>query len=383
MNKIALIVIGVLFYLSSAFVSYAYFSSQNESKVARENYTPPVQDVNSGDLDDGDKTEECPINGEYHTESRRQRWENRRPLGIMVENGTDSRPQSGLNDADSIYEIVAEGGVTRFLTIYYCKDPEIVGPVRSARIYFIRFLQGYGDYPLYAHVGGANTPGPADALGEIQDLGWAGYNDLDQFYVPFPNYWRDSDRLPNVATEHTMYTNTQKLWEYAAETNNLTNVNEDGEAWDETFEGWTFADGNPSAGDVSSISYGFWDFNTDQYGVEWTYEAENNRYLRSNGGQPHFDKNTDEQLYAKNVIVVFTEESEVDDGYENGTHMFYDTISGGDALVFQNGEVIEATWEKDTFEDPIKFYDESGEEVSIVRGKVWISVLPLGNEVEY
>ena len=141
------------------------------------------------------KTEPCPINGEKYSTQQREWWENHRPLGVMIENHENARPQSGINAADITYEIVAEGGITRTLNIYYCQAPAQVGPVRSARTYFLDYMSEYGDSPLYAHVGGANTPGPADALGQISEYGWGGYNDLNQFSIGFPTFWRDYNRL--------------------------------------------------------------------------------------------------------------------------------------------------------------------------------------------
>ena len=118
------------------------------------------------------------------------------------------------------------------MAIYYCQDPVEVGPVRSARTYFIDFVSEYGDYPLYAHVGGANQPGPADALGQLDTYGWTDYNDLNQFSIGFPTFWRDYDRLPKVATEHTMYSSVDKLLDYAATNRELTNVDKHGVSWD-------------------------------------------------------------------------------------------------------------------------------------------------------
>lgn len=382
MNKHVIIGIGAVIYLATSFGSYAFFSSTG---VDTSGYDVPGDTALNGE-DAGPKTEECPLNGKMYSEAARQKWEKRRPMGIMIQNNTEARPQSGLSSADIIHEVVAEGGITRFLAMYYCEDPKIVGSVRSARIYYIRLLQGFGNNPLYAHVGGANTPGPADALGELKKLGWWGYNDLDQFSVPFPNYWRDYDRLPGRATEHTMYTNTQKLWEYAAKNRDLTNVDEDGVAWDESWDPWLFQDdaAEGSRGSVGTITYGFWDNNLgSDYTVEWMYDASANEYKRVNGGEAHIDKNTDEQLTTKNVVVVFADESVANDGYEHGQHMLYDIIGTDDAMIFHNGTAIEGSWEKQDEEDMMRFYDEDDNEVELVRGQVWISVLPSGNEVDY
>ncbi len=381
MNQKTLLIVAVVLYVISAVGSYAYFSG---SLPNTGNYKPPTTASNGTGEDSGPKTEVCPLNGAKYSKAARQKWEKRRPLGIMVENSTDSRPQSGMSEADVIYETVAEGGITRFLLMYYCQDPKIVGPVRSARIYFVRLLQGYGNYPLYAHVGGANTPGPADALGEIADLEWGGYNDLNQFSVPFPNFWRDYDRLPGVATEHTMYTDTNKLWNYAAKQKKLTNVDAEGESWDETFTPWKFQD-DAKAGDrgtVAAATYHFWDQSEANYGVTWTYDAETNSYKRANGGEPHLDKNNGKQLTAKNVVVIEAEESPANDGYEGG-HLLYDLSSGGNAYIFQNGQAIEGTWSKEEFESAMTFEDEDGKEIEFVRGQIFVSIIPEGNKVTY
>ena len=340
------------------------------------------------------KTEECPINGQMMTVTQKNKWVTRRPLGVAIENHVDARPQSGLSSADVVYEAVAEGGITRFLAVFYCQDASFIGPVRSARVHFITMLREYGNYPLYAHVGGANcdeTTGSgcangarADALGLIQTLGWDSYNDMNQFGVPFPYYWRDYERLPNVATEHTVYSSTVKLWDYAKTNRKLTNVDADGVSWDKTFDSWKFADDAPVAdrGTTNTIKFGFWSSLASDFTVIWNYNAKTNSYARMDGGKPQLDKNTGKQLEAKNVVIVFAKESPANDGYDGG-HILYTLTGGGDALVFQNGKAIKATWEKADPESRMKWYDENGKEISIVRGKVFVEILPIGNTVTY
>ena len=71
------------------------------------------------------------------------------------------------------------------------------------------------------------------------------------------------------------------------------------------------------------------------------------------------------------------------DGYEKGEHMLYDVVGTGDALIFQNGKAVEGTWKKTDEESMMRFYDENNEEIKMVRGKIWIEVLPTGNKVDY
>jgi len=380
-------------FLFSSFISYFYFKNQ-------ENYNFFVSPIKNKQLtfnkdssfnksslfiDNKPKTEECPLNGVLYSKSQREKWEKRRPLGIMVENHTEARPQSGLSFADIVYEVVAEGGITRFLAIYYCQDADPVGPVRSARIYFIKLLQEYGQYPLYAHVGGANTPGPADALGEIVNLGWSSYNDLNQFSIPFPYFWRDYSRLPNRATEHTVYTSTFKLWQYAKEKRKLTNVDEKGVFWNQNFTPWRFKDDEEKdkrGNNYSKISFTFWDSFASDYQVVWFYNRENNFYERNNGGKPHIDKNTNKVIKAKNIVIIFAKESPANDGYPGG-HLLYKIIGSGEGILFQDGKSLKINWQKDNEETRMKFFDKNGNEISFVRGPIWIEILPLFNKVTY
>lgn len=388
MDKKIVFFCGVLLFCVSFYTSQSLVSSESLSQISLNQsqieVTNPSTDENGEQqVFSGPKTEECPINGEKLTKEEKALWEGRRPLVVMIENHTDARPQSGLSSADIVYEAVAEGGITRFATIFYCKDAQYIGPVRSARVYYISFAAEYGNNPLYAHVGGANTPGPADALGKLHTIKWAGFNDLNQFSINFPYFFRDYDRLPGRATEHTMYSSTQKLWEYAQKSRKLTNVDEDGLSWDSTYQKWEFKDDEPSkVPTAGTANFDFWS-GKSAYSVEWKYAPKLNTYLRFNGGKSHIDKNTNKQLNAKNVIVLFMQESKANDGYEKGAHLLYKTTGTGKGIVFQDGNAIDITWNKKSDTAKMQLTTKTGESVKLNRGKIWFEIVPLGNVVKY
>ncbi len=332
------------------------------------------------------KTAECPLNGSMHIQAAKDQWEKRRPLAVMIENHIDARPQSGLSAADVVYETVAEGGITRFMAIFYCNygDAE-VGPVRSARTYFIDWLSEYN--ALYAHVGGANAPGPADALGQIIKYGIL---DLNQFSIGFPTYWRDYQRLGHpVATEHTMYSTIDKLWAVGA-SRGWTNINaQTGQAWDANFIPWKFKDpAIPSANNGSSVNSAtkvhveFWNGFKD-YEVDWFYDGTCSCYKRNNAGVPHIDLDTNKQLTASDVVVQFETEAHAHDGYENDVHLLYGTIGSGKALIFEDGKVIQGKWIKTSRLARSKYVDSQGNEVAFNRGPIWIETVPEGANVTY
>lgn len=336
------------------------------------------------------KDEVCPLTGKYYTKVEREAWEVRRPLAVMIENHPESRPQSGLSDADIVFEAVAEGGVTRFMAMYLCEVQRFdttLAPVRSARSYFVDWASGF-ERPLYVHVGGANLPGPADALGQIVDYGWVGENDLNQFSIGYPTFVRDYNRLDGkqIATEHTMVTTTEKLWAEGVD-REWTNMSPDlkigrkvqeGTNWFDEYESWSFQDSDPEPGSVTSISYDFWSGYND-YSIKWTYDAETNTYKRDMGGKAHADLNNEDQVAASNVVVLLTTEK---GPIDEKKHMLYGTTGTGDALIFKNGDVVEATWSKRTRTDELSFTVGS-KDVKMARGLTWISVVNNVTEVSY
>lgn len=343
------------------------------------------------------RTAECPLNGAMYTTAEQKVWESRRPLFVMIENTVDARPQSGLSTADVVYEAVAEGGISRFGALFYCgvaaKDA-IVGAVRSARTTFVNLASEY-NYPLYTHVGGANcssgdggktctTDKRVQALEQLSQYGWVGTkgNDLNQFSIGFPTFWRDYERLGRtVATEHTMYSSTEKLWKYAAG-RGWTNKTPDGKSeWSDKFVAWTFKDDAKDAdrGSVSSVKYGFWE-NYHDFDVVWSYDKASNTYSRNNGGAAHTDRNNDKTIAAKAVVVQFAKEVGPLDEHK---HMLYEIIGSGKGLLFQDGTATEITWSKKDRESRTVWTDAKGKKLTFNRGPLWIAILPLDNEVTY
>jgi hypothetical protein len=370
-------ILAIVLYGASASVAFSVFS-----KVLGRTGGSLISSIPSAtsavDEDPNEpRTEVCPLDGDKHTKRAKDAWEKRRPLAVMIENHQEARPQSGLSSADIVYEAVAEGGITRFMAIFYCNLSDTqVGPVRSARTYYLDWL---GEYDaLYAHVGGANTPGPADALGQIIRYK---VKDLNQFSIGFPTFWRDYQRLGHsVATEHTMYSTTQKLWEIGAK-RGWTAEDEKGNKWSDSFTAWKFKDAKSSGGS-ENIKVPFWE-SQGNYSVEWVYDSASNSYKRKNAGVDHIDLNNKKQLSPTNVVIQFERESNANDGYENNAHLLYGTTGSGKALIFQNGTLTEGKWTKASRLARTKYTDSKGSEIEFVRGQIWIQTVPEGSKVTY
>jgi len=388
MSKSVLILLSIIVFVLAAGASYYEFSKQSSTGQQSISANPSqlgkvTNDYQALTFDpNAPKTETCPLTGVKYGKDQEQWWQSHRPMGVMIENEIDARPQSGINSADVTYEAVAEGGITRTMDVFYCQDAGIVGPVRSARTYFLDWISEYGSNPLYVHVGGANTPGPANALGQIGDYGWGNYNDMNQFSIGFPIFYRDETRQGHdVATEHTMYSVTSKLWNYAAQSRGLSNVDKSGKSWDTGFVSYKFSDPLPASerptSQVISIPW-----SGPDYAVTWTYHPTDNLYYRDNAGSPHIDRDTHKQLTATNVIVMFQTEQNADDGYEDGAHQLFGTTGSDSALVFENGKETKATWKKASRTDRTILTDSNGNEITFTPGKLWFEILATDSEVD-
>lgn len=346
------------------------------------------------------KDQACPINGKMYTKTEKNAWDQVRPILAMIENSTEARPQSGLSSADVVYEAVAEGGITRFMAVFYCgamANPGTIAPMRSARIYFVNIAAEYNQ-PVYMHVGGGNcsrdqaseqctSDKRAFALEELGKLGWrvAKGNDFDTtFDSGVPVFKRDENRLgPNkvLAIEHTMIASLTAAWQQAT-TRGFTGEMQDGSKWTKKFVEWKFKDGasEDQRGGTGSISFDFWEGYKD-YSVRWEYDKSNNIYKRFTGDQPHIDLENNQQLSASNVVIQFAKEEGPIDIQK---HMLYQVIGKGKGLVFQNGQVIEIAWEKQSQTARTIFTEaKSGKEIQFARGVVWVEVVPANNEISY
>ncbi len=388
MKKKHLIIVLAL-YLFSTGISYAASSrflgrssasdnTDNQLDLERETALGLLLNIDPN----APRDQECPISGKMYTFVEREAWEKRRPLFVMIENSPDARPQSGLSNADVVFEAIAEGGVTRFGAVYYCdaqRQDVVIAPVRSARTYFVDWASGF-NFPMYVHVGGANLPGPTDALGQIRQYGWSLQNDIDQFSVGYPTFVRNNNRIPGkkVATEHTVESSTERLWE-VAQKRSWTNTDPEGNEWADGYTQWTFEDAPASKGTVTDISYNFWS-GYNQYAVSWEYDEQQDAFVRTMGGELHLDHNTNNPIAAANVVVLKTAEK----GPVNELkHMMYTTTGTGKALLFKHAGVEEVNWSKQTRTSQILFTDNRGNPVPLARGLTWISVIGLGNEVVY
>lgn len=271
---------------------------------------------------------------------------------VMVDNHNKARPQNGVDKADLVYEILAEGGITRYLAMFYSEEAEIIGPVRSARYYFVQLAKGYN--APYAHAGGN-----LDALEIINKLK---IKDLDEIYNSGEYFWRDSKRkMP-----HNLYTSTKQLIKGAkAKGYDLVPLQLPaiGSVWE----------GTPHQKDIR-LDYSSGKYT---YAVSWHYNGQ--EYIRSINDKPHTMADG-AAIKAQNILVMAAKTREV---IKEELESEIELIGKGELLYFVEGKVHKGTWEKASAESSIKFLEETGQPIKIKSGKTWVQVLPAMSKAAY
>ncbi len=282
---------------------------------------------------------------------------NQRPVtGVMIENSLDARPQSGLDQAGVVFEAIAEGGITRFLALFQDTQPDYLGPVRSARPYYVQWCMGF-DCSL-AHVGGS-----PEALQNIKQ--W-GTKDLDQF-ANSGSYHRISSRY----APHNVYTSV-------AELNALESSKGFGAS---SYTGFTRKDDPKTKPAATATSIDF-AISGAYYNAHFDYDAATDSYKRSEAGGPHMELHKDGsqvQITPKVVVALAMQYGlEADDH-----HSYYNVIGTGQAYVFQDGTVTTATWSKADSKGALTFTGADGKPLALNRGQTWITALQGLNQATY
>ena len=340
-QKISLI-IGVIFLILVIVFSFLFFFRKPESAPVK-NPAPKSQKTEPKKKAKPEKFY-SKLSG---VEVSEKSLENAPVFGIMIENSIPARPQSGLSQAEVVFEAIAEGGITRFLALYQQNKPELLGPVRSVRSYYIDWASGFD--ASVAHVGG-----PGDALARMRD---GKHKDMDEF-LNTQTFWRSKNRY----APHNVYTN-------------FTNLSTLGSSkgWNSSnFEGFSRKEDSPvkekNATQIQVNISGF------SYNSTYVYRENCNCYLRSQAGVAHTDANGI-QISTKTLIVLKMENRLATDRYHN----VYGNIGSGVAIVFQDGVAQEVKWVKSSESSPLILQNNDGSNFKINRGQSWI--VAVGNSM--
>lgn len=271
----------------------------------------------------------------------------RRAVAVMINNHPQARPQSGLSEADIVYELLAEGDITRLLAVFQSETPEQIGPVRSARDYYIELAKGL-DCLYVCH---GNSP-------EAKTMLDKGYIDnLNGLYYDGSLFQRTSDRK----APHNSYTSFDNIEKGAEE------KDYDLKGAPEPFAFLTKEEEKGLQGEIASkidVIYG-----ESSSNVQYEYEKTDEKYTRYSDGEQTVENQTAKPVLLDNIFIIEAAHQVVD----NKGRRKIDLKSGGKGYLLQKGKINEVDWvNEDGRIIPVK----NEKEVGLVTGKTWVNVIP-------
>lgn len=271
----------------------------------------------------------------------------KRPLSIKIENSNVARPQMGIASADVVYETETEGGITRFNCIFQSELPKRVGPVRSVRHSDLWVIPQYDG--LFFFSGGKD-----ELVRKVTA------DNVSMSHSAAANLYK---RVSFRRSPHNLYLDLEDAYSVAEGKGYAITTNRAGLAY-----------GEPDLSAVqnaTTVNIPFSGYAT----IEWTYDAEQGVYLRSNNGKAHLDADGDRRISAKNVVVMWADYPRAPGSDASGPTT-YDVVLGGSgtAAIFKNGNRTDVTWTAERNEPP-SFKDASGNAVTLSPGKTWFEVV--------
>jgi hypothetical protein len=285
----------------------------------------------------------------------------RKVIAVMIDDLRPARPQSGFTDASVVWHAPAEGGIPRYMLLFQEGEPPSIGPVRSARDYYVAWAAEWN--AVYVHVGG--SPGALRLLRQSGNgqLVW----NADEFRWGGRYLWRSKARY----APHNVYTDSEHLRALQER------LGADDPAEPPT-PVWRFAADvslkeRPVGGRIQVV----YPYNT----VSYAYDRASNTYLRSvTGEKRQVDAGTDERVAPKNVVVMIMSFSPLRDG-STKKRLEAEYLGKGTAWIATNGRTIKGTWRKAAIDQPTLFYDTAGKPVTLTIGQTFVQVLPKGSKV--
>ena len=281
-----------------------------------------------------------------------------RPFAIMISNIKKATPQVGITTCDMYYEVEAEGGITRILGIYadVATIPNMLGPVRSAREYYVDIALGYN--AIFAHYGTSTT-----AENKIKKYG---VDNLDGMYLS-KQFWRDEARKEKYGSVHSVVTSSAMVADAIAKKKYETD-GAVGNYFSFYPKDQFTVDGTLQGAQVAAQFSG-------STTAKFTYNEQDKLYYKSQFNAPHVD-DKGQQIAVTNVIVLYTNIKVVD----GEGHLSVD-LSNGRGYYFSGGKGKEITWSKGSPTEPMRYYNVDGSDLKVNAGKTYVCIVRRGEAV--
>jgi len=347
---------SLLLALCILLISFSACSSQGKSEpqTTADGITAEAEKTPSGTTTSGAvETEQSAAEGDIYSLP----LSGVRPVAVMIDNqGSRVLPQGGLDKAQIVYEIIVEGGLTRFMPVFWGTMPEMIGPVRSSRDYFLDYTMEYD--AMYVHVGGSPK-----ALADIKKLK---INDIDGMRVGSDVIW---DLTSDKSNWQDSYTSMEKLLDYTGARKYRTTT-------DIKFP-FTYNDTDVVPTDGQNAVKLTFKYPSMTSGYE--YDSAAGTYKRLRLGKAQMERVSGKQLEAKNIIVQYVRNYDITNDAKGRQEM--DTTGSGKGYFITCGKAVKITWSKKDRSSQTRYTDESGNPITLNRGQTWIQVVPLTSKV--
>ena len=283
---------------------------------------------------------------------------NDRPFAVMIDNHSDAWPQAGLNQAYMVYEIIVEGGETRLMALFKGVDLDKIGPVRSARHYFIDYAME--NDAIYVHFG--QSP---QAQSDIKKYD---IDDINGIAEDGTTFWRVKDKY----APHNAVTSTEKLLE-SAKSKNYRTTSTEGSVLNYVVDEVNLEEG--LVADKVTIPH------SDLQTVTYEYDEENKVYERYARGEEQTDWDTDEAITTKNIIITFCNNYTLTDS-ENKGRQGLKNIGTFDGYYITNGRAIQIQCIKNARDEKTIYQDMNGNVIQVNDGNTFVNICPTNADVE-
>lgn len=282
-----------------------------------------------------------------------------RPIAIMIDNNINAMPQAGLLEADIIYEIIVEGGESRLMLILQDKDLDKIGPIRSARHYFLDYA--LENDAIYVHYGWS-----PQAQADITSLG---VDNINGIYESSSSFWRVDDKY----APHNAVTSTKDILEIADRKGYRV------EREKENVLNYVVAEVELEEGEIAdTVTIPYSDGNT----VKYVYDEELKEYIRYSRGEKQVDWDTEKTITTKNIIIEKAQNWTLNDGTGKGRQTL-DNVKELDGYYITNGKAIKITCDKSSREGQTIYKDLEGNEINVNDGKTFIQICPLNADITF
>ena len=283
---------------------------------------------------------------------------NSRPVAVMIDNHQDAWPQAGLNKAYMVYEIIVEGGETRLMALFKGVDVDKIGPVRSARHYFIDYAME--NDAIYTHFG--QSP---QAQSDIKKYN---INDINGISEDGMTFWRVKEK----AAPHNAVTNTKKLLESAKNKGYKTTSTK------ESVLNYVTEEVNLEEGQTA---YEVTIPHSDLQTVKYVYNSDSKVYTRYARGKKQTDWESKEDITTKNIIITFCNNYTLSDSENKGRQGLKNTGTF-DGYYITNGKAIKIKCIKNTREETTQYQDMNGNKIQVNDGNTFVNICPTNASVK-